>query len=160
MVCSANMNRSMEAHKVLLAAGLDVSSYGAGQHVKIPGCVSPLAPVGALTRLPSQGMKSCVCFVRHLFVLCPLCHLRTSFRRERRASGEAPISVPTQHPWLITRHHATPRTYRPSQNKPNVYNFGEATYKSIYDDLMSQDPELYRRNGEAVQVEHISLTPC
>ena len=31
------MNRSMEAHKVLQQRGLDVSSYGVGQHVKLPG---------------------------------------------------------------------------------------------------------------------------
>ena len=37
MVCAANMNRSMEAHKVLLEAGMDVSSYGAGRSVKLPG---------------------------------------------------------------------------------------------------------------------------
>ena len=37
MVCAANMNRSMEAHKVALHAGLDVKSYGAGSRVKLPG---------------------------------------------------------------------------------------------------------------------------
>jgi RNA polymerase II subunit A C-terminal domain phosphatase SSU72 len=37
MVCAANMNRSMEAHRVLLERGLDVKSYGAGNHVKLPG---------------------------------------------------------------------------------------------------------------------------
>ena len=37
MVCAANMNRSMEAHKVALHAGLDVQSYGAGSRVKLPG---------------------------------------------------------------------------------------------------------------------------
>lgn len=36
MVCAANMNRSMEAHKVLLQAGLEVTSYGAGSRVKLP----------------------------------------------------------------------------------------------------------------------------
>ena len=36
MVCAANMNRSMEAHKVLLEAGLEVTSYGAGSRVKLP----------------------------------------------------------------------------------------------------------------------------
>ena len=36
-VCSSNMNRSMEAHKVALHAGLDVKSYGAGSRVKLPG---------------------------------------------------------------------------------------------------------------------------
>ena len=72
MVCAANMNRSMEAHKVLLQAGLNVSSYGAGNHVKLPGA---------------------------------------------------------------------------SKDSPNVYTFGQVTYREIYDDLMSKDPELYRRNG-------------
>ncbi|KAL5204183.1 hypothetical protein ABZP36_009054 [Zizania latifolia] len=37
MVCSSNMNRSMEAHSLLGRAGLDVSSYGTGAHVKLPG---------------------------------------------------------------------------------------------------------------------------
>ncbi|TVU26694.1 hypothetical protein EJB05_29250 [Eragrostis curvula] len=37
MVCSSNMNRSMEAHLLLARAGLDVASYGTGGHVKLPG---------------------------------------------------------------------------------------------------------------------------
>ncbi|KAF0895835.1 hypothetical protein E2562_016567 [Oryza meyeriana var. granulata] len=37
MVCSSNMNRSMEAHSLLGRAGLDVASYGTGAHVKLPG---------------------------------------------------------------------------------------------------------------------------
>lgn len=37
VVCASNMNRSMEAHRVFAAAALDVSSFGVGQHVKLPG---------------------------------------------------------------------------------------------------------------------------
>lgn len=37
MVCSSNQNRSMEAHSLLKRHGLDVSSYGTGAHVKLPG---------------------------------------------------------------------------------------------------------------------------
>ncbi|KAL2478837.1 Ssu72-like family protein [Forsythia ovata] len=37
MVCSSNQNRSMEAHALLKREGFDVSSYGTGQHVKLPG---------------------------------------------------------------------------------------------------------------------------
>ncbi|CAH9074942.1 unnamed protein product [Cuscuta europaea] len=37
MVCSSNQNRSMEAHLLLKREGFDVSSYGTGQHVKLPG---------------------------------------------------------------------------------------------------------------------------
>ncbi|KAL0380269.1 UNVERIFIED_CONTAM: RNA polymerase II subunit A C-terminal domain phosphatase SSU72 [Sesamum angustifolium] len=37
MVCSSNQNRSMEAHALLKREGLDVASYGTGQHVKLPG---------------------------------------------------------------------------------------------------------------------------
>ncbi|CAL8159459.1 unnamed protein product [Prunus armeniaca] len=37
MVCSSNQNRSMEAHSLLKRQGFDVSSYGTGAHVKLPG---------------------------------------------------------------------------------------------------------------------------
>ncbi|MED6191801.1 hypothetical protein PIB30_004014 [Stylosanthes scabra] len=37
MVCSSNQNRSMEAHFLLKRHGFDVSSYGTGAHVKLPG---------------------------------------------------------------------------------------------------------------------------
>lgn len=37
MVCSSNQNRSMEAHLILEREGMDVSSYGTGTHVKLPG---------------------------------------------------------------------------------------------------------------------------
>jgi RNA polymerase II subunit A C-terminal domain phosphatase SSU72 len=36
MVCSSNMNRSMEAHKQLKRKDLDVSSYGVGTMVRLP----------------------------------------------------------------------------------------------------------------------------
>ena len=37
MVCSSNQNRSMEAHLLMKRQGFDVSSYGTGGHVKLPG---------------------------------------------------------------------------------------------------------------------------
>ncbi|XP_038724656.1 RNA polymerase II subunit A C-terminal domain phosphatase SSU72-like [Tripterygium wilfordii] len=37
MVCSSNQNRSMEAHSLFKRQGYDVSSYGTGSHVKLPG---------------------------------------------------------------------------------------------------------------------------
>ncbi|KAK2703519.1 RNA polymerase II subunit A C-terminal domain phosphatase SSU72-like [Artemia franciscana] len=37
IVCSSNMNRSMEAHRVLSKKGFSVKSYGSGDRVKIPG---------------------------------------------------------------------------------------------------------------------------
>lgn len=37
VVCSSNMNRSMEAHHVLLKKNYDVRSYGTGEKIKIPG---------------------------------------------------------------------------------------------------------------------------
>jgi len=37
VVCSSNINRSMEAHQVFVNAGLTVESYGTGTNVKLPG---------------------------------------------------------------------------------------------------------------------------
>ncbi|KAJ7970240.1 RNA polymerase II subunit A C-terminal domain phosphatase SSU72 [Quillaja saponaria] len=37
MVCSSNQNRSMEAHSLFKRQGFEVSSYGTGAHVKLPG---------------------------------------------------------------------------------------------------------------------------
>ncbi|XP_044750837.1 RNA polymerase II subunit A C-terminal domain phosphatase SSU72 [Coccinella septempunctata] len=37
VICSSNMNRSMEAHAFLAKKGFDIKSYGTGDKVKIPG---------------------------------------------------------------------------------------------------------------------------
>lgn len=37
VICSSNMNRSMEAHAFLSKKGFYVKSYGTGDKVKIPG---------------------------------------------------------------------------------------------------------------------------
>lgn len=37
MVCSSNMNRSMEAHRLLAEHGMRVASFGIGTTVRMPG---------------------------------------------------------------------------------------------------------------------------
>jgi len=37
VVCSSNMNRSMEAHAFLKKKGFDIESFGTGEKIKIPG---------------------------------------------------------------------------------------------------------------------------
>ena len=37
VVCSSNMNRSMEAHNFLQKKGYNIQSYGTGNMIKIPG---------------------------------------------------------------------------------------------------------------------------
>jgi len=37
VVCSSNMNRSMEAHAFLQKKGFDIESFGTGEKIKIPG---------------------------------------------------------------------------------------------------------------------------
>mmetsp|Transcript_5503 Transcript_5503/g.9361 ORF Transcript_5503/g.9361 Transcript_5503/m.9361 type:complete len:210 (-) Transcript_5503:149-778(-) len=37
MICSSNINRSLEAHTVLANAGLDCESYGVGKQLRLPG---------------------------------------------------------------------------------------------------------------------------
>ena len=37
VVCSSNMNRSMEAHSFLNKKGYNIESYGTGNMIKIPG---------------------------------------------------------------------------------------------------------------------------
>eukprot|EP00088_Acartia_fossae_P068679 TRINITY_DN8759_c0_g1_i1.p1 TRINITY_DN8759_c0_g1~~TRINITY_DN8759_c0_g1_i1.p1 ORF type:complete len:210 (-),score=28.52 TRINITY_DN8759_c0_g1_i1:265-840(-) len=37
VVCSSNMNRSMEAHSFLQKKGFNIKSYGTGEKIKIPG---------------------------------------------------------------------------------------------------------------------------
>jgi len=71
VVCSSNMNRSMEAHSFLQKKGFNIRSYGTGEKIKIPG---------------------------------------------------------------------------KSEKEPNQYPFG-TTYDAIYNDLKTQDKQLYTKNG-------------
>lgn len=37
VICSSNMNRSMEAHGFLAKKGFNVRSFGTGEKIKLPG---------------------------------------------------------------------------------------------------------------------------
>ena len=51
----------MEAHRVLLERGIDVKSYGAGNHVKLPGASRDNPNTFSFG---GRGQKSAIMFVR------------------------------------------------------------------------------------------------
>ena len=53
VVCSSNMNRSMEAHSFLQKKGYDIKSYGTGQMIKVQ----------LLQKMISNIFKSCIKFL-------------------------------------------------------------------------------------------------
>ena len=53
VVCSSNMNRSMEAHSFLQKKGYDIKSYGTGQMIKVQ----------LLQKIISNIFKSCIKFL-------------------------------------------------------------------------------------------------
>ena len=65
MICANNINRSMEAHKVVQDAGFRVNSYGAGRHVRIPheqkGAQMTRHPIGQPMPCSSPRLKPLQC---------------------------------------------------------------------------------------------------
>lgn len=56
-VCASNMNRSMEAHRLLALRGYAVRSYGTGSHVRLPG-LSAERPAVFNFGVPYEAMQA------------------------------------------------------------------------------------------------------
>jgi len=65
-------------------------------------------------------------------------------------SMEAHLRLTTANPPYPTISFGTGSLVRlpgPSISQPNVYNFNSTSYQSMYDELLSKDPRLYKANG-------------
>lgn len=125
VVCSSNINRSMEAHVVLGNAGLTVESYGTGTKVRLPGR-SAMEPrvFNFGTRYEEMyssmaGTKEDIAFFTHNGVL-QLCRRGAAVKAAPQRWQDTPSSAITKHDVVIA--------------------FEERIFDAVVEDLQMREP--------------------
>lgn len=125
VVCSSNINRSMEAHLVLGNAGLTVESYGTGSMVRLPGR-SGLEPRVFKFGTPYAEMYDSLAatpedeaFFQRNGVL-PLCQRGAAVKISPQRWQDTPNSLLSQHDVAIA--------------------FEERIYDAVVEDLQTREP--------------------
>lgn len=125
VVCSSNINRSMEAHQVFGNAGLTVESYGTGTNVKLPGR-SKMEPQIFKFGTPYEEMYNLLAatpddknFFDYNGVL-PLCRRGASVKTAPQRWQDTPNTAITKHDIVIA--------------------FEERIFDAVVNDLQTREP--------------------
>lgn len=125
VVCSSNINRSMEAHLVLGNAGLTVQSYGTGTNVRLPGR-SAMEPRIFKFGTPYEAMYASLAATPddEAFFLdngvLSLCRRGSAIKKSPERWQDTPISIITKHDVVIA--------------------FEERIYDVVVEDLQTREP--------------------